>query len=277
MRTVKLPDGTSIPALGMGTWGFGEAARTRADEVRAIQAGIDHDIRLIDTAEMYGEGGAEEVIAEALDGRRDQVFLVSKVYPHNARRMNLLTACENSLRRLRTDRIDLYLLHWRGGVPLADTVGGMEHLVQQGKIRAWGVSNFDVDDMADLAKVAGGQNCATNQVMFSLAERGIEWRLLPDARKRGMPVMAYSPLGQGSLPFDKAVLDVAKRHECSGAAVAVAWTLAQSGVISIPKSANAAHMVEIAQAGELQLTSDDTARLNQAYPPPTSARPLAKV
>jgi diketogulonate reductase-like aldo/keto reductase len=276
MRTVKLPDGTSIPALGMGTWGFGEAVRNRALEVRALQTGIDNGIRLIDTAEMYGEGGAEEVIAEALEGRRNQVFLTSKAYPHNASRVDISVACENSLTRLRTDRIDLYLLHWRGGVPLADTVAGLEQLVDSGKIRYWGVSNFDMADMADLSRAPNGQNCATNQVMFSLAERGIEWDLLPAARKAGMPIMAYSPLGQGSLPYDKNVMDIAKRHKCSAAAVAVAWTMAQPGVFTIPKAAKAEHMAEIAQAAAVQLRPDDMAFLNKAFPPPTSAQALAK-
>lgn len=275
MRTVKLPDGTNIPALGMGTWGFGEAARNRDAEVRAIQAGIDLGFRLVDTAEMYGEGGAEEVLAEALAGRRNQIFLVSKVYPHNAHRHNLITACENSLARLRTDRIDLYLLHWRGGVPLADTIQGMQHLVEKGRIRYWGVSNFDVSDMADLMKTPGGDGCATNQVMLNLMERGIEWQLLPEAQKRGMPIMAYSPLNRGDLAYDAALAEVAKRHRCTPSAVAVAWTLAQPGVISIPKSANVAHLTEIAAAGQVQLRPEDLAFLNRSFPPPTSPQKLA--
>lgn len=277
MRTVKLPDGTPVPALGMGTWHYGEAARVRGEEIKAIHAGIDHGIRLIDTAEMYGEGEAEEVIGEALAGRRNQVFLVSKAYPHNAHRANLMTACDNSLRRLKTDRLDLYLLHWRGGVPLADTVSGFQMLQKQGKIRHWGVSNFDVEDMAELMRVPGGNACATNQVMFSLAERGIEWQVLPDARKASMPVMAYSPLAQGDLPYHPAVIDIAKRHKRPPAAVAVAWTLAQPGVISIPKTASAARMLEIAKAAEVQLRPDDLTALDRAFPPPTAKRALAIV
>lgn len=277
MRTVKLPDGSPMPALGMGTWRFGEIARQREMEVDAIHAGLANGIRLIDTAEMYGEGGAEEVIGEALAGRRSEVFLVSKAYPHNADRAGLIAACERSLRRLRTDCIDLYLLHWRGRVPLGETVAGMQALVAAGKIRRWGVSNFDVADMADLAAVAGSAGCSTNQVLYNLADRGIEWQLLPEARRRGMPIMAYCPLGQGALAFDTATGEIAKRHGCSAAAIAVAWTLAQPGVASIPKSANPDRIAEIAKAAELQLTADDLAALDKAHPPPKRATPLVVI
>ena len=207
--TVRLPDGREMPALGMGTWHMGERHRRRAREIAALQAGIDAGLTLIDTAEMYGDGGAEEVIAQAIAGRRDDVFIVSKVYPHNAGLRRAIDACERSLQRLRTDRIDLYLLHWRGRVPLAETVDAFERLRSQGKIMNWGVSNFDTADIDELLAVPNGTRCAVNQVLYHLAERGVEWSLVPRCHKLGIGVMAYSPFGEGPLLHDERLQRIA--------------------------------------------------------------------
>ncbi len=275
--TARLPDGTEVPALGQGTWHMGERPARRAEEARALRLGLDLGLTLIDTAEMYGEGGAEEVVAEAIAGRpREAVFLVSKVYPHNAGGRKLEAACERSLRRLRVEAIDLYLLHWRGSVPLAETVAGMERLRAAGKIRRWGVSNLDVDDLEALGG-AGLAACATDQVLYNLEARGIEHDLLPFCRARGMPVMAYSPVGQaGAMLRNPALVAVAKAHGASPAQVAIAWTLrAPGGVISIPKAAAEAHVRENAAAGAIALTPEDLAALDAAFPPPRRKRPLA--
>ena len=272
MKTVSLPDGTLVPALGQGTWHMGERGSDRRAEAASLRLGLDLGLTLVDTAEMYAEGGAEEVVAEAIAGRREEVFLVSKVYPHNAGGRRLETACENSLRRLKVERLDLYLLHWRGSVPLAETVAGMQRLQQQGKIRLWGVSNLDVDDLEELGP--GLAACATDQVLYNLSARGTEYDLLPFCRRRGMPVMAYTPVGQGSLLGQRAVQAVAARHGASPAQVALAWTLRAPGVISIPKAANPAHVRDNAKAASLVLTAADLAELDAAFPPPKRKRPL---
>ncbi|HXG81259.1 MAG TPA: aldo/keto reductase [Sphingomicrobium sp.] len=275
MKTVTLASGEKVPALGLGTWRMGERAGDRGAEVRALRTGLDLGMTLIDTAEMYGEGGAEEVVAEALAGRRGEVFLVSKVYPHNASRAGTVAACERSLKRLKTDRLDLYLLHWRGSIPLAETVEAFERLRTAGKIRYWGVSNFDVDDMQELLKSAAGSACAANQVLYHLGERGIEWQLLPDSRRRRIAIMAYSPLGQGRILRNRALREVAARHGVAPAAVAVAWTLRENNVISIPKSADEGRVRELANARDLALEPADLAVLDQAFPPPKGPSPLA--
>lgn len=259
-----------LPRLGQGTWRMGEGQRPRAQEAAALRLGVDLGMTLIDTAEMYGEGAAEEVVAEAIAGRRDEVFLVSKVYPHNATRAGVAAACARSLKRLRTDRLDLYLLHWQGRVPIEETVAGFEALVAAGHIRAWGVSNFDVDDMATLPP-----GCRANQVLYHVGERGIEFDLLPWSRAQGMPVMAYSPVGQGgALLRHPALAAVAARHGATPAQVAVAWTLAQPGVVSIPKASDAAHVRENAAAAGLRLAAEDLAEIDAAFPPPRSKQPL---
>ena len=259
-----------MPRLGQGTWRMGEGRRPHAEEAAALRLGIDLGMALIDTAEMYGEGAAEEVVADAIAGQRDRVFLVSKVYPHNASRAGVAAACARSLKRLRTDRLDLYLLHWRGGVPLAETVAGFEALRDAGHIRAWGVSNFDVDDMAELPP-----GCAANQVLYNAGARGIEFDLLPWLRAHGMPVMAYSPVGQGgALLQSRALRDVAARHGATAAQVAIAGTLRQAGVVSIPKAGDAAHVRENAAAGALRLTERDLAEIDAAFPPPTRKQGL---
>lgn len=275
MRFVTLPGGEKVPALGLGTWRMGERASERANEVRALRLGMDLGLTLIDTAEMYGDGGAEEVVGEAIAGHRDRVFLVSKVYPHNASRRKAIEACERSLERLRCDRLDLYLLHWRGSVPLAETIEAFERLKSDGKIRHWGVSNFDAGDMDELLMLAPRDACAANQVLYHLGERGIEWDLLSACGERGIAVMAYSPLGQGAILRDPILTDIAARHGVAPAAVALAWALRQDGVIAIPKAVDTDHLRTNAAALELQLGTEDLARLDAAFPTPSGASPLA--
>jgi aldehyde reductase len=236
MKTVTLPAGEAVPALGMGTWQMAGDRGRRAEEVATLRLGLDRGLTLIDTAEMYGEGAAEELIAEAIAGRRDEVFLVSKVYPHNASRQGTIAACERSLQRLQTDRLDLYLLHWPGSVPIAETVAGFAALQQAGKIRHYGVSNFDAAEMAELWSVPGGAATATNQVLYNLSRRGIEWDLLPWCRERRLPIMAYSPIEQGRLAGNAKLADFAKRHGLTATQAALGWLLAQDDVIVIPKT-----------------------------------------
>jgi len=259
-----------MPRLGQGTWRMGEGRRSCAEEAAALRLGLDLGMTLIDTAEMYGEGAAEEVVADAIAGHRDRVFLVSKVYPHNASRAGVAAACARSLKRLRTDRLDLYLLHWRGGVPLAETVAGFEALREAGHIRAWGVSNFDVGDMRELPP-----GCAANQVLYNVEARGIEFDLLPWSQAHGTPVMAYSPVGQGgALLRSKALVEIGRRHGMTAAQVAIAWTLRQPGVVSIPKAGDSAHVRENAAALGVQLTEGDLAEIDAAFPPPRRKQPL---
>ncbi len=274
MRTVTLKSGEKIPQLGIGTWHMGERGGDRAAESRAVRAAIDLGITLIDTAEMYGEGGAEEVIADAVRGVRDRLFIVSKVYPHNASRAGAIAACEHSLKRLGTDRIDLYLLHWRGQHPLADTVAGFEALKAAGKIRHWGVSNFDTDDIVELSAVKNGANCVSNQVLYHLGSRGIDFDLIADSAQRGIMVMAYSPLGQGAILRNAALATVAGKHGVSPAAVAIAWTMRHPHVVSIPKAADLRHVAENVKAADLSLDADDLATLDKAFPPPKRKSPL---
>jgi diketogulonate reductase-like aldo/keto reductase len=274
MASARLPDGTEVPALGQGTWRMGERGADRRAEATALRLGLDLGMTLVDTAEMYAEGGAEEVVAEAIAGRRDEVFLVSKVYPHNASGRKLQAACERSLRRLRVETIDLYLLHWRGSTPLADTVEGFERMRASGKIRRWGVSNLDVDDLEELGGALA--DCAVDQVLYNLENRGIEYDLLPFCRNRGMPVMAYSPVGQGgALLRHPALRAVAERHGATPAQVALAWTLRAPGVISIPKASDPEHVRENAAARDLQLAEADLSELDAAFRPPERKRGLA--
>jgi diketogulonate reductase-like aldo/keto reductase len=267
MRTVALPGGETVPALGQGTWYMGEHAADAAREADALRLGVDLGMTLIDTAEMYADGGAEKIVARAVSGLRDKVFLVSKVLPGNASRQGVLSACERSLKRLKTDRIDLYLLHWRGGYPLAETVAGFEALKAIGKIRYWGVSNFDTADMRELQ----GADCSANQVLYHPASRGIEFDLLPWCGRFGIPIMAYSPLGHyvRKTLATPALEVVASRHGATPAQVAIAWGIRSGGVISIPKAADAAHVRENAAAAELTLTAEDLALIDAAHPPPT--------
>ena len=275
ISTVRLPDGTAVPALGQGTWHMGETRAHAAAEAAALRAGIARGLTLIDTAEMYGDGGAERVVAQAIAGERDRVFLVSKVLPHNASAAGVAKACAASLKRLGTDRIDLYLLHWRGGHPLEETVAAFERLRAAGKILRWGVSNFDTDDMEELTALSAGAACAANQVLYYPDRRGIEFDLLPWCRARKIPIMAYSPLGQaGTLLRSPALVAVAKRHGATPAQVAIAWSLRDGTTISIPKAATEAHVQQNAAAADLTLTAEDLAEIDAAHPPPRRKQPL---
>jgi diketogulonate reductase-like aldo/keto reductase len=278
MKTVELPTGERVPALGLGTWRLGESPRSRRAEVEAVRDALACGYRLIDTAEMYGDGGAEEVVGEALAHgpvRRDEVFLVSKVYPHHASRGATVTACERSLKRLRTERIDLYLLHWRGGVPLQETVEAFEHLRQRGRIRHWGVSNFDVDDLRELWEADDGERCAANQVYYSAGRRGIEFDLLPWQRRQRLPVMAYCPIDQGALAGSRALQAVARARGATAAQVALAWVLRQPEVIAIPKAVQAAHLRDNLAAASIELAAAELAQIDAAFPPPVRKQPLA--
>jgi len=274
MQHVTLRSGDKVPVLGLGTWRMGERASERAAEVKAVRLGLELGIRLIDTAEMYGEGKAEAIVGEAMGRLRDEIYLVSKVYPHNASRRGTIAACERSLQRLGTDRLDLYLLHWRGSHPLAETVEAFEALEKGGKIRNWGVSNLDADDMDELAGVPNGQNCASNQVLYHLGSRGIEWQLLPKCQKAKIMVMAYSPLGQGPLLRKPALGKIAAKHKSDPAAVALAWVLRQPGVVTIPKATQPEHVRANIKALDLELDAEDLAALDTAFPPPKRATAL---
>ena len=276
MRRIPLPDGTTVSAIGQGTWKMGEGGRSTRAEADALRLGIDLGMTLIDTAEMYGDGASEEVVAQAIAGQRDRVFVVTKVYPHNASRSGVPAACARSLKRLGTDVIDLYLLHWRGAVPLAETVAAFEKLKAEGKIRAWGVSNLDSADMTELLAVKGGAACAVNQVLYSPEHRGIEFDLLPRLGQNNIPVMAYSPVGQGGrLLRNPALATIAQRHNAPPAQIALAWGLRHPHLISIPKAGDAAHVRANAAAAAITLTPQDLAEIDAAFKPPGRATALA--
>ncbi len=277
MRTATLPVGEKVPVLGQGTWNMGEDPRRRRDETDALRLGMDLGMTLIDTAEMYADGGSEEVVREAIAGRRDKVFLVSKVLPSNASRRGVEAACERSLKRLGTDRIDLYLLHWRGGVPLSETVEALEALKAAGKIRHWGVSNFDTDDMEELADLPAGRNVQANQVLYNLTRRGIEFDLLPWSRERGIPTMAYSPVEQGALAGDRRMKNVAERHGATPAQIALAWVMREGGVIAIPKASRPQHVRDNRAALDIRLTPQDLADLDAVFAPPSRKRGLEMI
>ena len=274
MPSISLPNGEHIAVLGQGTWQMAMSRSRRADEIKALQAGIALGMTLIDTAEMYGSGDAEELLAEAIAGRRDDVFLVSKVLPENSSRSGTIKACERSLKRLRTDTLDLYLLHWRGSFPLAETVDAFETLVKAGKIRSWGVSNFDVEDMQELVALPGGKACAINQVLFNLSRRGIEQGLIPWSRKHNIPIMAYSPVEQGRLLGKPALRKIADRLNATPAQVALAFVLAHPDICAIPKAGSVEHVKENHGALSVRLTTEDMAALDAAFPPPKRQVPL---
>jgi diketogulonate reductase-like aldo/keto reductase len=278
-KTLPLPSGRRIPILGQGTWRMAEDPATRDEEIAALRLGLDLGMTLIDTAEMYGEGAAEELVGEAIAGRRDEVFLVSKVYPHNATRKGAAQACERSLRRLRTDYVDLYLLHWRESVPIAETLDAFQALKKAEKILDYGVSNFDVDDMKEAFALPGGDEIATDQVLYNLKQRGIEWDLLPWCRERGLPIMAYSPVGhspqtQKSMLGNAALKSVAARHGATPVQVALAWLLRKE-VVAIPKASNPEHVRQNRAALDLILTGNDLKEIDRAFPPPRRKVPLA--
>ncbi len=289
MRQTTLPDGTPLPVLGLGTWRLGEDAVTRRGEIRTLHAAIAMGYRLIDTAEMYGEGGAEQVVGQAVadairagDVDREALYVVSKVYPHNASRQGTAAACERSLKRLGLDHIDLYLLHWRGSHPLQDTAAALQALVAAGKIRHWGVSNFDVDDLQALEDglhqgEAGAPGCATNQVYYSLSERGPEFSLLPWMRERQMPLMAYSPIDQGALTADATLVAVARPRGLTAAQVALAWISSQPGVLAIPKAGTLQHLQENLAATAVQLDAYERQAIEARFPRPRRKTPLAMI
>jgi diketogulonate reductase-like aldo/keto reductase len=274
VKLVALPCGESVPALGQGTWNMGDEPRLRQQEIDTLRHGIELGLTLIDTAEMYGDGRSEELVGEAIQGRRDEVFLVTKVYPHNASRRAMPASCENSLRRLRVETIDLYLLHWPGGVPIAETVDTFESLRRAGKIRHWGVSNLDLAHMQALQAAAGGDGVQVNQLLYNLGRRGIEWDLLPWLRRHRVPVMAYSPIEQGRLLRKPALVALAKRVGMTAAQVAIAWLLAQDGVIAIPKTGRRERLEENAAALARPLTPAELRELDAIFAPPTGPMPL---
>jgi diketogulonate reductase-like aldo/keto reductase len=275
LPAVALPDATTVPALGLGTWRMGERRGSAAAEAAALSLGFDLGMTLVDTAEMYADGGAEEVVARAMAGRRDRLFVVSKLYPHNAGRKSAISACERSLKRLRTDRLDLYLLHWRGRIPLAETVDAFERLRADGKILRWGVSNFDTGDMRELFALAEGRRCATNQVLYHLGERGIEWDLLPWLRRHAVPVMAYSPLAQGALLREPGLAAIARRLGCTPAQLALRWLLRSPDVVAIPESADLDHVRANRAAAAVALDRATLDAIDRAFPPPTGPVPLS--
>ena len=272
--TLPLPSGRAMPIFGVGTWRMGESARIRADEVKAVGAAIERGVTLIDTAEMYGDGEAEGIVADAMEKRRDDLFIVSKVLPSNSSKRGTIAACERSLRRLNTDRIDLYLLHWRGGTPLSETVAAFQELKAAGKILDWGVSNFDMHDMQELAALDRNGECASNQVLYNLTRRGIEFDLVPFCLERNIPIMAYSPLEQARMLGDAALQTVAQRHKVSAAQVALAWLMRQPGIVTIPKATSLKHLDENIAAIDLKLTADDLKALDAHFPPPKRATSL---
>jgi diketogulonate reductase-like aldo/keto reductase len=275
MKTVALRSGEQLPAFGLGTWNIGDGKATRAEEIATLRMGLDAGATLIDTAEMYGDGRSEALVGEAIAGRRDAVFLVTKVYPHNASRKGVPAACERSLQRLGTDRIDLYLLHWRGSIPFAETIEAFEALKKAGKIRHYGVSNLDLAAMKEWWKLPGGSNCAANQLLFNLARRGIEYDLLPWLRERKVPVMAYSPIEQARLVRDRKLGDFARQHGMTPAQAALAWLLSKEGVIVIPKTGRRERLQENLGALERKLDRAQLAELDRLFPPPAAAEPLA--
>lgn len=284
VRTLDLPAGPAMPVLGLGTWRLGEDPARRAAEVAAVRAALRMGYRLIDTAEMYGDGGSEEVVGQAIveaigagEVRRDSLYVVSKVLPHNASRQGTARACAQSLARLGLERVDLYLLHWRGPHPLADTVAALEALVADGRIGAWGVSNFDTDDMDELAGVPGGDRCVADQVYYSIAERGPGFSLAPWLRARGQALMAYSPIDQGALASDRALAALAKARGVTAAQLALARLLAEPGVVAIPKAVREAHLRENLAAASIVLSPEDIAAIDRLHPPPGRKTPLAMI
>jgi len=276
MKAIELSDGEHVPVLGQGTWRMGENTGAHKDEVAALRLGIELGMTLIDTAEMYGDGGAEKVVADAIEDQRDRVFVVTKVYPHNASRTELPKACERSLKRLRIDAIDLYLLHWRERqTRLVETVDAFENLRAAGKIKCWGVSNFDVDDMQELWSVENGTSCAANQVLYNLENREIESGLLRWSEENKVPIMAYSPVGHGRGLLENATLTkIAERHGTTTSQIALAWVLRQPGMIAIPKASNEEHVRDNARSIDIKLTKENLADLDREFPPPKSKKPL---
>jgi diketogulonate reductase-like aldo/keto reductase len=276
-QTVTFPNGDVVPVLGLGTWRMGETARRHAEELAALRLGIELGMTVVDTAEMYGDGDTEELVGEAIADRREKVFLVSKVLPSHARRLQTVKACTSALARLRTNRLDMYLLHWRERTPLHETIDGFTQLIEEGKIRQWGVSNFELSDMKELLETPGGSGVACNQVLYNLSRRGIEFDLLPWCREHGIPIMAYSPIEQARLLEHEVVRRVAVRHGATPAQLCLAWVLRQAGVVAIPKAGTTDHVGENHGALSLSLSSDDLEELDDAFPPPRKPQPLEMI
>jgi diketogulonate reductase-like aldo/keto reductase len=275
MKTLQLKSGRAIPILGQGTWRMGEKASQKQAEIDALKLGLDLGMTLIDTAEMYGEGGAEKVVAEAISGRREEVYLVSKFYPYNASYQDVINACDRSLSRLKTDYLDLYLLHWRGSIPLSETLEGLQYLKQAGKILDYGVSNFDRDDLEEGISLSGGDEIATNQVLYNLMRRGIEWDLLPWCKERNIPIMAYSPVEQKAFVNHPKLKAIALQHNATPTQIALNWLLRQDNLISIPKATNLNHVRENSAALEITLTAADLKEIDRIFPPPNRQQTLA--
>jgi diketogulonate reductase-like aldo/keto reductase len=275
MKTLQLKSGRAIPILGQGTWRMGEVASQKQAEIDALKLGLDLGMTLIDTAEMYGEGGAEKVVAEAISGRREEVYLVSKFYPYNASYQGVINACDRSLSRLKTDYLDLYLLHWRGSIPLSETLEGLQYLKQAGKILDYGVSNFDTDDMEEGISLSGGDAIATNQVLYNLMRRGIEWDLLPWCKERNIPIMAYSPVEQKAFVNHSKLKAIALQHNATPTQIALNWLLGQDNLISIPKATNLDHVRENSAALDITLTAEDLKEIDRVFPPPNRQQTLA--
>ncbi len=278
-RVITLADGTRLPSIGQGTWYMGEDPRLKEKEIKALQLGLELGMKVIDTAEMYANGGAERIVGEAIKGRREEVFLVSKVYPHNAGLDRITKACDDSLTRLGTDYLDLYLLHWRGRFPLQETIEGMEKLRQDGKIKRWGVSNFDTSDMKELWSLENGENCVTNQVLYHIGSRGIEYDLVPWQRERNIPIMAYSPLAHGGtlrkqLITDSTIQEIAEKYNAKPLQIALSWTIRSNDVLAIPKASQEEHVIANAEAATIELTDDDLMRLDKVFQKPTRKMPL---
>lgn len=273
-RWVLLPDGTKLPALGQGTWFMGESSSQQQQEISALKLGIEHGLTLIDTAEMYADGGAEIVVGKAIKDVRDKIFLVSKVLPSNASYQKTLQACHNSLKRLQTDYLDMYLLHWRGSVPLTETFDALQTLVEQGKIKRWGVSNFDLDDLLEVESYVEQRQIMTNQVLYNLSRRGIEFDLLPWSRKKSLPIMAYSPIERGRLLTHQALIDMATQYQVSPAQIALAWVLQKENIIAIPKASSTTHVVDNIKSLDISLSAEDLIILDKTFPDPKHKIPL---
>ena len=273
-KLVTLPSGESVPSMGLGTWHMGERIGNPKTEVDALVRGLDLGATLIDTAEMYARGGAERVVGSAIKGRRDDVFIVSKILPHNASFDGTIRACENSLQRMEIESIDLYLLHWPGNHPLESTVSAFEQLKTDGKIKYWGVSNFDTSDMQELYGIPEGKNCQINQVLYNLSRRGIEWDLLPWCRSMELPIMAYSPIEQGRLLENKKLKALATEIGLSAAQLLIAWSIRKNDIITIPKASNLEHVSQNIDAWTITLESAILDELDKLFEPPVRKKGL---
>lgn len=266
-----------IPVLGMGTWNMGDVPAKRREEIRALRRGIELGMNIIDTAELYGDGRSETLVGEAIREIREKVFLISKVLPSHAHKQGTIKACENSLKRLGTDYLDLYLLHWQGPYPFEETVEAMLELQKSGKINSWGISNMDVAEMEAFFRISGGSTCAANEILYNLTRRGAEFNLLPWCRQKQVAVIAYSPIEQGRLLNHPVLTEISRRHEATPAQIALAWVLRQPNVIAIPKAGTVKHIEENFKSLSLRLTPEDLNKLDSAFPGPTRKQELEMI